>query len=83
LTAYATWLDSAFRDFKADSEWRYGPASIQPYTSKFTEALAADLAASGIDPSAIKADQAATASSGYRIRPYKWDLEGYSEAPIL
>lgn len=69
MTAYATSLGDAYRIFKSDSEWRHerAPLNVHPDGRKFTKALAADLAALGIDPSSIKFDQAVTASRGYEF----------------
>ena len=76
MTARATSLDRVFRGLRSASERQHGRGALflRDGGHKITEALITDLIASGIDPAAIKTEQAVTESAGYRLRAYRWDL---------
>jgi hypothetical protein len=69
-------IDRAYRQIRAASEQQHGRGtlSLVPNYKYLTEALAADLVASGVEESAIKFDERATETAGYRIGAQRWDL---------
>lgn len=75
MTASAPALSAVFRELMAEVKLSVSNSTaFRDDSPRVTEALAADLIASGIDPAAIRIEENVSEQAKYRVSPYRWDM---------